>query len=361
MRFTALGLLFSVAASNIRGPDPNIDWAALGANAEYQTGRAAFEKGDFDDAMPHFLKAAELAPHFPEPHFALSQILVRIGRHAEAQARMALAQERMAQAHSRGKMDPGSVAAAAAMRGLNDRGKMDPAAIAAAAAAGPAGGSSSLPIRQLAAQTAAELPASHAAIGHALTRIAQLLSEAHDSIVRMAASTEPQDIHNAKIHAGQFAAAETLFASIARGAPTDANLWWQLALNSFNLRRDYATAAIAFGITAALSTAQMVVMSYYLLYHAWQHLCDWRDWEARLRVLADHLHQSLGDGQVEDPAVGSALAFPIVSGSISRNSSSSSSSGGGSSSSGGGSSSSSSSSSSVECPTLGCRVTLGRR
>ena len=36
-------------------------------------------------------------------------------------------------------------------------------------------------------------------------------------------------------------------------------------------------------------------MSYYLAYHSWQHLCNWRDYEARLRTLANRIQDSLGD------------------------------------------------------------------
>ena len=37
--------------------------------------------------------------------------------------------------------------------------------------------------------------------------------------------------------------------------PTEANLWWQLALNAFNSRRDHMTAVAAFAIVATLSKA----------------------------------------------------------------------------------------------------------
>ena len=68
------------------------------ANRAYQLGRAAFEAGDFAAAEPHFLQAVEVAPEFPEAFFALSIMLTRMGRHEEAQARMATANLKMKEA-----------------------------------------------------------------------------------------------------------------------------------------------------------------------------------------------------------------------------------------------------------------------
>ena len=65
------------------------------ANQEYQVGRVAFEKGAFLEAEPYFVKAAEWAPEFPEPHYALAQIYGRLGREQEAQLHMATAQRLM--------------------------------------------------------------------------------------------------------------------------------------------------------------------------------------------------------------------------------------------------------------------------
>ena len=59
------------------------------ANREYQLARAAYERGDFVTAEPLFRKALEFAPEFPEPYFALSQLMQRLGRNEEAQHFMA--------------------------------------------------------------------------------------------------------------------------------------------------------------------------------------------------------------------------------------------------------------------------------
>lgn len=59
------------------------------ANREYQLARAAYERGDFVTAEPLFRKALEFAPEFPEPHFALAQLMQRLGRNEEAQHFMA--------------------------------------------------------------------------------------------------------------------------------------------------------------------------------------------------------------------------------------------------------------------------------
>ena len=234
------------------------------ANREYQLGRQAFEAGDIAKAEPHFLKAAEYAPQFPEPHYALAQIMVRQGRHQEAQQHMARAQS---------FMPPGPQSPPEQATPSDD-------------------GTVSLAV--LAAKASASLPASHIAVGRALSHIAGYLGEGERAIAAMAASSDPQDVHNARIHQSQHVSVEETFRKLAN-APTDANLWWQLALHSFNQRRDHMTASTAFAVTATLSKAPMVVMSFYLLFHAWQHLCDWRDSESRLRQLEARIRISLGD------------------------------------------------------------------
>ena len=105
--FAAVGLLLSLFLASAQPPaqpagftqsppgTANRDEAGERANKEYQLGRKHFEAGDLAAAEPHFLKAAEAAQHYPEPHYALAQIMVRQGRHQEAQARMALAQKNM--------------------------------------------------------------------------------------------------------------------------------------------------------------------------------------------------------------------------------------------------------------------------
>ena len=67
------------------------------ANREYQAARAAYERGDFDTAEPLFKLAAEWAPEFPEPYFALAQLVKRLGRHDEARHYMAHVSQRMPQ------------------------------------------------------------------------------------------------------------------------------------------------------------------------------------------------------------------------------------------------------------------------
>ena len=102
------------------------------AGREYKLGRAAFEAADFETAEPHFLKAVAAAPEFPEPHYALAQIMLRTDRHEEARWRMALAEARMGP-------QPAAAKAAAA------------SAASSAAAAEP-------PLREAAAAAAAALP-----------------------------------------------------------------------------------------------------------------------------------------------------------------------------------------------------------
>ena len=283
--FAAVGLLLSLFLASAQPPSQpagftqsppgtaNRDEAGERANKEYQLGRKHFEAGDLAAAEPHFLKAAEAAPHYPEPHYALAQIMVRQGRHQEAQARMALAQK---------NMPPGT-------QGAN------------AAAPATTVGNPDESLAVVAAKTSASLPPSYQQVGRALSHIAGYLVDGQNAVATMAASSDPQDQHNARIHHTQHVAAEDVFRRLAL-APTDANLWWQLALHSFNQRRDHMTASVAFAVTAQLSNAPMVLMSFYLLYHAWQHLCDWRDWDSRLQMLAARIHASLGDTVQPDTA-----------------------------------------------------------
>ena len=58
------------------------------------------------------------------------------------------------------------------------------------------------------APLAMTLPASHARIGIVLIEIAGYLHESRESIARMAASSDPQDVHNSRIHHGQLLVAE---------------------------------------------------------------------------------------------------------------------------------------------------------
>ena len=267
--FVAICLLVSPPMAELQEHRDN-------ANREYQLGRAAFERGDLSTAEPHFLKAAEWAPAFPEPHFALAQIFARMGRQQEAQLRMARAQKQMP-------------------------------------AAPPAGSSTTLlaqpqVLSTLARKAAKTMPASHQMVGRALCQIAVYMEEGRLAIAPMAASAHPQDQHNARIHMKQHIEAEGLFRQLTQ-MPIDANLWWQLALSAFNLRREYMTASVAFAVTALLSTAPMVLMSFYLLFHAWQHLCDWREWDGRLRMLATRVHVSLGDEMLPDTGPGNQVRW----------------------------------------------------
>jgi tetratricopeptide (TPR) repeat protein len=189
------------------------------AREEYQLGRAAFETGDLTIAEPHFHKAAKAAPQFPEPHFALAQIMVRQGRHAEAQAHMAKAQQQMpANAANQAPAQTAGAAAGAGARG--------------------AGGAGEASLSALAAVVSRTLPKSHAHVGRALSDIAKNIKIGREAIEVMASSTDPQDVHNSRIHMQQQVAAEDFFHRLTQ-QPLDANLWWQLALNAFNMRREH--------------------------------------------------------------------------------------------------------------------------
>ena len=264
------------------------------ANAHYKLGREAFDRGDLAKAEPLFIKAAEVAPEFPEPHYALALILQRVGRSQEALARMAAAQALL----------PPGVAGAAAIAAMAS-GKTSDAVLADVKKASEQL-QTALPV--LAASAAATLPASHEVIGKALINIARYMAEGREAIDRMSESEDPQDQHNARIHLRQHLDAETLYRLLTQ-QPTDANLWWQLALSAFNLRREYTTASVALAVTASLSTAPMVLMSFYLLFHAWQHLCDWREWDSRLRMLSARLHASLGDEALSELGPGGLVRW----------------------------------------------------
>ena len=223
----------ALATSAVVAASSSAEDAKALANKEYQLGRAAFERGDLAEAEPFFLRAAQRAPEYPEPHFALAQILVRQGRHSEAQARMAMAQKQMLTT---------GVAPAAKSGGDQER------------AAGGPGGTTAMALAVVAAKAATALPPHHAAIGHALSHISGFLEIGRRSISRMAASADSQDVHNSRIHARQHGEAEAIFRQLCE-LPTEANLWWQLALNAFNFRRDHMTAAAAFAIVATLTQA----------------------------------------------------------------------------------------------------------
>ena len=160
--------------------------------------------------------------------------------------------------------------------------------------AAPTPPSDDVPLAVMAAKASSLLPATHLAVGRALSHIAGYLVEGEQAIALMTASNDPQDQHNARIHMAQHTQSVEMFKRLIPN-PTEANLWWQLALHSFNQRRDHMSASVAFAVTASLSTAPMVLMSFYLLFHAWQHLCEWRDYEGRLKILSARIHASLGD------------------------------------------------------------------
>ena len=265
------------------------------ANKYYQLGREAFERGDLLAAEPHFNKAAELAPFLPEPHYALAQVMMRQGRTQEAQVRMAQVQRSIPTTTLPGGEMPksGSKANGAAVTTLP---------------------SSDISVSNLAAAASAQLQAMrhvHATkIGSALVQIAAALGDAHRSILQMQGSESAQDRHNAKIHLQQYMLAENEFRAVTQ-RPTELSPWWQFAVSSFNTRRDYASATRAFAVADAISRAPMVLLSYYLLFHAWQHLCDWRSWEYRLRTLSQRLHASVGDRMLPERGPGNTLRWAI--------------------------------------------------
>ena len=262
VRMRAIGVALVLAAVRAQSDEER----RANANRDYQLGRSAYERGDLLQAEPFFVKATKWGPEFAEPHFALAQVMRRLGRAQEAKAHMVAAQRIMSSG--------GDTATPADMPGAS--------AVATAVK----------PLAKVADEAALRLGAAHVAIGRVIVRIAELLDEGRDLIGVMARSSSPQDAHNAMVHGTQHGEGERLFRMLA-ASPLEANMWWQLSLNSFNMRREYMVASLAFSVTAALSDAPMVRMSFYLLYHSMQHLCDWREYEARLSTLRERLSESL--------------------------------------------------------------------
>ena len=77
-----LGLL-ALTLSGAPSPPLQTDPVALGQE-RYTIGRAAFERGDYAEAEFIFREVTVITSQFPEPFFALSQILGKLNRRQEA-------------------------------------------------------------------------------------------------------------------------------------------------------------------------------------------------------------------------------------------------------------------------------------
>jgi tetratricopeptide (TPR) repeat protein len=183
------------------------------ANREYQLARAAYERGDFVTAEPLFRKALEFAPEFPEPHFALAQLMQRLGRNEEAQHFMAQVNQRIPQAAEAAQAE------AAVQR----------------------------PLLEHALETARTLRTIRPDapfVGRALLASARAMDEGRQLVGQMGRSALPQDQHNSRIHAAHQLEAELKLREVLAN-PLEANSWWQLALLSFNSRREFESASHA--------------------------------------------------------------------------------------------------------------------
>ena len=313
------------------------------ANREYQLGRAAYERGDFKTAEPLFKRASEYAPEFPEPHFALAQLMQRSNRQAEAQHHMSLVNQRVPQRPA-GELLKAS-------------------------------GQAARPLLEHAKETARTLRRTrpgHCGDGggtgdicRALVVAARALEEGRALVAEMAKSSAQQDQHNSRIHAAQQLEAEAKLREVFSN-PLEANLWWQLALLSFNNRREFESAAQAldrrrqrsrsatpprpppspsppppaaaaaappprvrrarphprrvracsraqaFEAAMRLSSSPTSRASYFLLFHAWQHLCDWRDWPLRQHQLRASAYASLDDRAAGQQQLVRALQPPYA-------------------------------------------------
>ena len=236
------------------------------ASQLYQRGRTLFEAGRLEESLPFFEKASQQAPEFPEPYVARAQALNRLGRAADAQALLAEAQRRLPASPAHGA---GSVASAESMIHTS---KSAAAMVARNAPPGFA-------------------PVVLRAVPRAMQLAADLNLESQELIMVMASSQNAQDQHNARIHHKEHVESEVILRRII-SSPLDLQAWWELALSTFNARREYHTASVAFEIVIMAAQTPLAVLSYFLLFHAWQQLCDWRDQDTRLRLLQDRLRNT---------------------------------------------------------------------
>ena len=332
-------LLGAAQAVDTRGV--SIEERHSNANREYQRARLAYEKGDFATAEPVFRLASEWAPEFPEPHFALAQLMQRSGRMEEA----AVETEKVKRLMPQGGQPK------LAFHGSNE---------------GADRGSPKRPLVQHAEETARTLrvarPDVGPLIGRSLVAVAKALEAGAVLIHEMMRSPLQQDQHNGRIHTREILEAEVKLRALIAN-PLDANGWWQLSLLCFNNRREFESAsrapppqpsrapnslnqqcgqepepvvpghhaptrltparhtctpvrrADAFEATMRLSQSATSRASFFLLYHAWQHLCDWRDWPMRARQLRASTAAAL-DGtpgeSAEHRAIMGALQPPYV-------------------------------------------------
>eukprot|EP00966_Prymnesium_polylepis_P328789 7384549-Prymnesium_polylepis.1 len=292
------------------------------ANEEYQRGRKLFESARFvvclvilrasfslphavcvarpparrptvcvrpQESLPFFEKASEWAPHFPEPFVAMAQVLTRLGRQDEATAKMAEA-DRLLQ-----KSAPGHTSQAAPPPRVPPS---HPAIILPIVDAAKLVAQAPTHDDTLASGSGVKpdpgMVANERGVRRGLVEAAELVVESSALIDGMAASSHPRDQHNARIHRAQLEDTERALRQLI-ASPLDIQLWWNIAIGAFNQRREYATAAIAFELVIKGATTPVALPSYYLLYHAWQHLCDWRQYDARLRMLQIRLEKSAAE------------------------------------------------------------------
>ena len=247
-------------------------------NKLYQDGRKAYEAARLDVAEPLFRKAIEIIPEFPEPHLALAHVLARLGRAAEAEASLAESKRRLPDSYQPASPTEHEAAMASAEEAVSAW-QDDLVGLAAEAARILGEGGTNLPplVR----------------LGDSLLRTAAHLEEGRALILAMQGSGHAQDAHNARIHGKEWVEHVGRFRRLL-GDPTDGQKWWDAAIHGFNARRCYASGAVAmeevFRLAGETDASRGAL---FLLFHAWQQTCDWRDYDKRLRAIERILEASL--------------------------------------------------------------------
>ena len=122
-------------------------------------------------------------------------------------------------------------------------------------------------------------------LGDSLLRTAAHLEEGRALILAMQGSGHAQDAHNARIHGKEWVEHVGRFRRLL-GDPTDGQKWWDAAIHGFNARRCYASGAVAMEEVFRLAGETDASRgAFFLLFHAWQQTCDWRDYDKRLRAI----------------------------------------------------------------------------
>ena len=101
-----------------------------------------------------------------------------------------------------------------------------------------------------------------------------------------------QDAHNARIHGKERVEHVGRFRRLL-GDPTDGQKWWDAAIHGFNARRCYDPARWRWRRSSARRRDDASRGAFFLLFHAWQQTCDWRDYDKRLRAIEFILEASL--------------------------------------------------------------------